>query len=297
MPGFILTKQTRRDFIKYTVSALGTVAALDMRGFAADAKSSIHWALLSDIHIPFEYGHGHRNQTPHEHLEKVLPQVLKAQPEGMIITGDLARLEGKSEDYAELKRLLQPVAEKMPIGMCMGNHDDRNNFRQHFTELQGDVQSVRNNHVTVVETEAVRLVLLDSLLYVNRVAGLLGQEQRNWLKDFLTQADDKPLLLFVHHTLDEGDGDLLDVDRMFEIITPHRQVKAVVYGHSHVYDYQTRDDIHLINLPAVGYNFRDIDPIGWVEARLNTEGGEFTLHAVAGNTEDDGKTTSLKWRG
>lgn len=69
-----------------------------------------------------------------------------------------------------------------------------------------------------------------------------------------------------------------------------------MYGHSHEYAFSDYEGIHLINLPAVGYNFNDRDPVGWVEARLAGDGGEFILHAVGGNREMDGRATPLHWR-
>jgi len=77
---------------------------------------------------------------------------------------------------------------------------------------------------------------------------------------------------------------------------PQKQVKAVIYGHTHSYNYMQRGDIHLINLPATGYNFRPSESIGWVEAEFAPKGGTFMLHAVGGNTEKDGNVTKLKWR-
>jgi len=74
------------------------------------------------------------------------------------------------------------------------------------------------------------------------------------------------------------------------------KVKAIVYGHSHVYGFSEFEGIHLINLPATGYNFSDSDPVGWVQARLTKRGGDFILHAVAGNKDNDGGLTRLTWR-
>jgi len=88
----------------------------------------------------------------------------------------------------------------------------------------------------------------------------------------------------------------VDVLWLFRLIEPHKSVKAVIYGHSHAYKFEQHKGIHLINIPAVGYNFGDEEPLGWVEANLRNEGADFTLHAVAGNRAGDGKTTSIRWR-
>ena len=139
----------------------------------------------------------------------------------------------------------------------------------------------------------VRMIVLDSLLYTNVYGGMIGQTQRTWLETYLHVCDDTPTILFLHHT---PRADLLDARRLFDIITPIKKVKAVVYGHSHKYEFRESDGIQLINLPAVGYNFTGAQPVGWVEARLTGKGGEFVLHAVGGNPRRDGRTTMVRWR-
>ncbi len=180
--------------------------------------------------------------------------------------------------------------------MALGNHDNRQNFSKVLTEHSGEKQPVKGKHVIVVKDGPIRVITLDSLLYSNKVPGLLGQAQRQWLEDYLKKSDDTPTILCFHHTLKDGDGDLLDVPRLFSLVKPIRKVKAILYGHSHVYEFSTFKGIHLINLPAVGYNFGDTEPVGWVEANLTAEGGKFTLHALAGNTDNDGSVQRLTWR-
>ncbi len=150
----------------------------------------------------------------------------------------------------------------------------------------------------VLEHPLIRLILLDSLIYTNLTPplGLLGKVQREWLSSYLAGNTDKPVILLFHHTPGEGDGDLEDTDRLFNLIRPHRQVKALIFGHSHVYRYAMQEDIHLINIPATGYNFRDQDPLGWVETILSPEKGIFILHAIAGNRVEDGSRKELIWR-
>jgi 3',5'-cyclic AMP phosphodiesterase CpdA len=228
-------------------------------------------ALLSDTHIPADRKDEYRKFLPWENLQKVVPQLVDARPEGVIINGDAARLSGEIADYEELKKLLSPVAERAPVSIALGNHDHRENFSKIFPETAADRQKVADKHVLVLETPPVRILLLDSLLYVNKVAGLLGKAQREWLAAYLESSDAKPTVLFVHHTLGDADGELLDVDRFFRVLQPHRKVKAVFYGHSHEYAFGERDGIHLVNLPAVGYNFKDSEPVGWVQARFTTE--------------------------
>jgi 3',5'-cyclic AMP phosphodiesterase CpdA len=252
-------------------------------------------ALLSDTHTPGDRLNEYRGFKPWENLQSVVPEVAATEPEWVLINGDAARLAGLPEDYLELRKSLEPLSKQVPIVVGLGNHDDRANFFKEFTDPAGKRPSVRGKHVTVIEHEAIRLVVLDSLLYVNKTAGLLGREQRSWLAMNLARMADRPTALLVHHTLGDGDGDLLDVDRLFDLLKPHRHVQAIFYGHSHVWNRQEREGIQLINLPAVGYNFRDQDPVGWVQAWFHPRGVRLKLRAFAGNRERDDEEVEIEW--
>jgi len=291
----------RRDFIVRGLGALGTLVTLGgchspgTRQGPLDRREC-RWALLSDTHIPRDMDDNYRGFYPYRNLQQIVPQLIAAEPEAIAITGDLARLTGQPGDYANLKKLLAPLAENAPVFMALGNHDDRDNFLKTFNELLPQSQPVSGKYVVVANTPPVRLVMLDSLLYVNKVPGLLGKAQRSWLAEFLDNDDQTATILCFHHTLGDGDGDLLDLPRLYDLIEPVRKVKALVYGHSHEYGFSEYAGIHQINLPATGYNFNDAEPVGWVEARLTARGGQFMLHATAGNKSRDRSVKRLTWR-
>src|SRR4030095_16321497 len=164
-----------------------------------------------------------------------------------------------------------------------------------FTPPAGVDAGVANHQVLVIEEASMRFIVLDSLLYVNKAAGLLGENQRWCLGEYLKTHREKPAIVFVHHTLGESDADLLDAGRMFDIIRPNRQVKAIFYGHSHAWSISERQGVKLINLPAVGYNFWEGEPVGWVDARFHRDGVDLTLQVIAGNAAHDGETSRVDW--
>ncbi len=297
MPILLHNPSSRRSFLKTT--ALGGVALVvaGCRGLApaAATKGEWHLALLSDTHVPGDRVNGYRGFNPWQNLQNVVPRVLESAPEAAILCGDAARLEGKEADYREVAALLEPLAAAVPVCLGLGNHDDRGNFLKVFTQRPGTHPAVDGKCITAIEHPVARLIVLDSLLYTNKVAGLLGKTQRGWLARYLPTLGDRPTVLFVHHTLGNGDGDLLDAGQLFALTKTCRHVKAIFYGHSHVWELGERDRLKLVNLPAVGYNFRDQDPVGWVDARFRTDGVALTLHAIAGNRAEDGKTWFVAW--
>ncbi len=298
MAEFLYKSMNRRNFLKtgLTAAALITIGTGCNIGLKENEVKAARWALLADTHIPADVNNNYRGFFPYQNLQKAVPDIVSASPDGVIIAGDLARLTGQLDDYANLKKLLNPIAEKMPVLTALGNHDDRDNFIKVFSELPPEKQPVKNKLVTVIKSTPVRFIILDSNLYVNKVPGLLGKAQRQWLENYLKECDDTPTILCFHHTLSDGDDALLDAPRLFSVIKPLRKVKAILYGHSHAYGFSEFEGIHLINLPAVGYNFSDTEPVGWVEAELTAGGGEFTLHAIAGNRDNDGTVRKLTWR-
>lgn len=288
---------TRRGFLRQSIgstAALAGLAALSSQGMAQAARA--RWAILSDIHIPTDIQNEYRGFRPYENLKRIAPMVAESGVEGALVNGDIARLEGLPGDYANVKELLAPVFEKMPVAMSLGNHDHRKNFAAAFAESPGEEQAIRDKHVVVTQAGPVRLVILDSMLSTNLVSGLLGKEQRVWLEQYLPGAGNTPILVFMHHTPGDRDGDLLDTDRLLSILGANRNVKALIYGHSHRYAYDQVKGMHLINVPAIGYNFNDSEPAGWVHAELGADGADFRLHAFGGNRANDGKVTSLQWR-
>lgn len=286
MPITTLPVLSRRSFALTLAGAIATKAAGD----------EARWALLSDTHIPQDPANEYRGFRPVENLKKVAPQVEAWKPQGVMICGDLARLDGQPGDYTALQDLLAPVLRQTPVAMALGNHDNRKNFLAALGASQKDPQPAKDRHVLSIDAGPVRVVVLDSLVQPNYTPGLLGKTQRLWLADHLDKSDDKPVIVCVHHTLDDNDGALLDAPRLFDIVKTRRKVKAIFFGHSHQYSYETWEQIHLVNLPAIGYNFRDSEPVGWVEALFRAGGARLTLRAFGGNTALDGKPFDLKWR-
>lgn len=286
----------RRQFLKTTLAVAGGVATFGSRQLlAADRKEPAHWAFLSDTHIAADPDDRHRGFYPYRILQEITGQLASNLPDGLVVAGDLARLKGRSGDYENVRKLLTPIAEKRPIHLATGNHDNRSNFLRAFADSGGRDWLVKGKRLLTVKTGPAMLILLDSLLFVDLPWGRLGHAQRAWLKTYLRASDNIPTVLFVHHPI-KGRDALLDGSSLMKLVRPVAKVKAIVHGHSHQYCFREIDGIHVIGLPATGYNTRNEDAVGWVETHLTSDEGLFTLHAVDGNTRGNKQTQRLRWR-
>jgi Icc protein len=284
----------RRQFLTSS-SLFGLTVAVTRYSAGSQAQSSTKIALLSDTHIHTDPANAYRGFRPHANLEQAVKQVIAYQPSVAFVCGDAARADGQLGDYQQLKRMLTPMLDQMPVHLALGNHDNRDNFTKVFANPAHSAPLAGKKHVSVVDVGVQRWIVLDSLMYVDKVPGHLGQEQRSWLDKTLSEATAKPTVLMVHHTLGEKDGDLLDTERLFAIVDKHPQVKAILFGHSHQWRMEKHGKVHLINLPAVAYNFDDTQPIGWCEADLTATELNLTMRTLGGNEADNGKRFSFSF--
>jgi predicted phosphodiesterase len=102
----------------------------------------------------------------------------------------------------------------------------------------------------------------------------------------------------VHHNPGiDGNLGLKDTVEFFEIIRPRKQVKAYIYGHTHGWKVEKDNTgLHLINLPAVSYVFREGEPSGWVHANLEEKAIRLELRCVDRSHKSHGEVHHLKWR-
>lgn len=303
--------QTRRGWLRRVLA--GTAAATVGRflpgaaaiaSAAADDEGQAWIAFISDTHIAADPTQIARNNNMSDNLKRVVNEILaeKHRPRAVLIDGDLALADGQKGDYEQLLKLLAPLVEAgMPIHMALGNHDNRSNFREILADSpilkSHKATSIETHHTTDVTIAGVRFLVLDSLQRPNYTPGALGEGQRNWLKETLDQQPETPTLIFVHHDPSlEMKRSLEDTPELYEIIVPRTQVKALVFGHTHVWNpAQQHQGIRLVNIPAVAYSFAQ-QPLGWTKFVPLQGGATFTLNTLDKNHLSHGQALLLNWR-
>jgi Icc protein len=296
---------SRRRFLQGSLAAAAGLA-LSARTRGADvgfpAADPDRLVLFSDLHIAADPTAVNRNVCMHAHLKLAVEQVLasKLNPSMGFVTGDLAFNTGLAGDYATLLPALAPLREAgLPLHLGLGNHDNFERFRAAFPPARGATDPVASKQVLVVETPRANLFLLDSLDRTNVTPGVLGAAQLAWLGKALDARKDKPAVVLVHHQPDRREqvSGLTDTPAFYETILPRKQVKAVVFGHTHRRSATaTAEGVHLINLPAVAYVFEAAEPSGWTDLKLKDNGATFTLHALDKAHPQEGNRYELTWR-
>lgn len=294
----------RRRFLTQSAAALAGLSFLRV-GYAASAAETMTLALLSDTHIPEDGTVEARGVNMTANLKAAIKEIngLASKPTAVLFNGDCAYLKGLPADYANFSECLQPLLDAgQDLHMTMGNHDNIPAFYNALKSQQPEQPLVKSKHVSILETPHANLFLLDSLMTTNVVTGELGKSQLQWLSEALDARADKPAILMAHHTLEKDPpqvgktiGGIADTAEFLELMHAKKQVKAYVFGHSHVWSHTKDGDLNLINLPACAYVFNEAQPNGWTLARLSKEGIEFELQAHDKSHANHGQIFAVKW--
>jgi Icc protein len=294
---------SRRRFLATSLAAsAGLMLGRPLLGVDKPVDKN-NWILFSDTHVVADQSFVHKSGTNMaRNLARAVEESL-ALPDraaGVLVCGDCAYLKGEQGDYAAFTDLLNPIRKAgMPVHVTLGNHDDRDNLWSTMAETKGAKHALADRHVALLKSAHANWYVLDSMEKVNVTPGILGEAQLEWLAKTLDANKGKPAIVMVHHDLQKGEvkTGLKDTDKLVAIMEPRKQVKALVYGHTHHWNIkQEAGGIHFINLPPVAYTFNNTDPNGWVLATLQSGGMKLKLHAFDTAHKANGQVVDLKWR-
>jgi 3',5'-cyclic-AMP phosphodiesterase len=292
-----LASISRRRFL--TRAAMVTTGLALAPELFAKGKAEDSWCLLSDTHIAGDDTLTCRGVRMGVNLHRAFQEVLALpkRPSGVFITGDCAYNSGETADYRRFVELLDPVrGHGVPLHITLGNHDQRQHFRAILREEKTPRGCPADKQAAFLKTPRVHWFLLDSLEQTLVTPGSVGPAQLDWLARSLDASPSKPALVLVHHNPATPTG-LRDIQALLDVINPRRQVKALIYGHTHAWSVQTNPSgIHLINLPPVAYVFREGDPSGWVHARVDDQSIRLELRCLNPLHPAHGQVTQLQWR-
>lgn len=295
-----LPPHSRRRFLAGLAGGIAAVhSAVQLSAAQSDSEQ---WLLFSDPHVAADKALEVRGVKMAENLERAVNAALAKGKgaKGVFVNGDCAYNTGEVADYATFTQLIDPLRQAgLPVHLTLGNHDHRENIRKGLKEAGEHKQVVTGKQVGVVPGKEANWFLLDTLDVVNKTPGLLGEAQLTWLANELDVRKDKPAIVMMHHNPDlkEKPTGLTDTAKLWEILAPRKQVKALFYGHSHTWKVEQHESgIHQINLPAVAYVFSQTMTNGWVEVSVAAKQMTVRLNAFNESFADNGKDRVLAWR-
>ena len=289
----------RREFIKGSLAFGSSTIMLSRRASAADSDRAKldqnRVALLADTHISAnptlsypgtKWPGSPVKEAEHErvNMAQCLAEsaksvtVLNPLPAHLIINGDCAMGRGTEAEYKELLRLLAPIrVAGITVHVTIGNHDNRENLWKLLPFLKKEQMGI---HAEVIELPHANLILLDS-----GRKGILGEKQLNWLAQELDGRADKPALVFGHFNPYPNRGvrpikGMHDGSSMLKVLAKRKHARAYFYGHTHEWQHDRRDHLHLINQPAVSYYFGKGHAHGWVDMKLTKQSAGLELHCI-----------------
>ena len=246
-------------------------------------------ALLADSHIASSRDKIHSGVNLYNNMKQVVAEVLSMSPRpaNVIIAGDCAFSNGRPEEYKLFAELIAPLTQAgVAVHLAAGNHDNFENLRTAFGPVSAESYPVQNRRTRILPTPHMNWFLLDSR------PGDLGTEQLKWLAKALDNAGNKSAALVFHHNIITTDKDgadkpsdptrnmLHDAPALWDVLLQRKQVRAIIFGHTHFWETATWHDRHLVNLPAVSYVFEKTTPNGWVDCQLTENTMSLRLHCL-----------------
>ena len=295
----ILPPINRRQFINGSLALGGTTFTASSLLAKAAGESvrldATRVALLADTHISADpnlvypgtkWPGSPVKASEHEsvNMAKCLAEVAKSvialnpRPAHLIVNGDCAMGRGTEAEYKELLGLLEPIrVAGITVHVTIGNHDNRENLWKLLPFLKKEEMGIQAG---VIELPHVNLVLLDS-----GRKGILGAKQLNWLAKELDRRADKPALVFGHFNPYPNRGvrpikGMHDGASLLKLLAQRKHARVYFYGHTHEWQQDQRDHLHLINQPAVSYYFGKGHAHGWVDMKLTKQSADLELYCI-----------------
>ncbi len=193
-------------------------------------------AQITDLHISTPDSRNDTYFRTADHLRRAVAHLnaLASRPDVVLVSGDLVE-RGATEEYERLRSILDELA--MPVFVIPGNHDRRETLAAAFADRGYLPQDGGFLHY-VVDKWPVRLIGLDTTV-PKSPGGRLCEERLGWLDARLSEAPERPSLLFMHHppfVTGIAAMDAMGLEGKAEfaaVVARHPQVERVVCGHVH----------------------------------------------------------------
>lgn len=230
---------------------------------------------ISDCHLRKRPDDGPWNCTPDRSLQEVLAAVNLAQPDLIVLTGDLSD-DGSTEAYTRLKRLVD--ATGIEAHYLLGNHD-------HAERAQNVLGAQCHSTPALLCLGDWRLIALNTTV-AGHDHGTIDPDNMACIRQMLSAPLDHPVAIFLHHPpvltgcawLDEIG--LANKDDFIRSIRERPELRAVFFGHIHQTFESPDSSPAMFGCPSTAAQFlprsdcfalADSQP-GWRQIKLHSDG-------------------------
>jgi 3',5'-cyclic AMP phosphodiesterase CpdA len=178
-------------------------------------------------------------------IELLVQAVLEQEPDLCVCSGDLTGMASPDE-FAEIRRLLDPVLERFPVALVPGNHDVYTGgaFRERRLEAEFGHWTGGGGYPVVHEHGEVKVVGLDCARpHLLLSSGVLPQAQLEGLEALLSsgQLEGSFNILLLHYPLRNAAGapyggstrNLVNAAALEDVLRRHKGIDLIVHGHEH----------------------------------------------------------------
>jgi len=207
---------------------------------------------LTDTHLHADPDFNHMGVNTRQSLHAVLDHVHagKHKPDIILITGDLTHDE-TAAGYRQLRLILDAL--DAPVYVLPGNHDDP-------ALISDELCSPKISNQACIVLDQWQIIMLDSSIRGSE-SGELNPSQLDLLRHYLAHHPDLYTMVCLHHQPIPVGSQWLDTmqinnsEQLMQLIAPHPQVKAVLWGHVHQAFERLLGGIHWLASPATCRQF------------------------------------------
>lgn len=216
---------------------------------------------LSDIHFRNQYEKAetgylsalYQMTSPLVHLKKCFEQIDRSKLDAVAISGDLTEA-GMQQDYRDLKVFLEKALGDIPLIVTLGNHDNKLAFREGWGLTTGDVSDPDAPYNAVLDVDDVRILSLDNAIS-GYADGIIIPEQFLWLKNALSDAVGRKVVLVLHHPLLANQADIPSASwepDFYELIK-NSGILGILCGHTHHSYFGSFADVPNTTAPSMSF--------------------------------------------
>ena len=172
-----------------------------------------------------------------------------------ILNGDIVDT-GKIEEYKRFKEVKSKL--NIPLYLTLGNHDNRDNFKQVFNDEYSDENGFIQK---VIEIKDHRIIILDTL-DINLIGeGRLCERRLNWLEENIKNNKKTPTIIIMHHHVSKIKSPYIDVIALenpkdfFKILKQNSNIRHIISGHVHISSTTIENNIPQTTIAGSHFSF------------------------------------------